>query len=108
MSWKMTIATAPVVVVTFAAMTFGAVGDSSTRDQSARPAARQRTLLHANWPRREFLPGVGVGAPIYDGPIYNHVGQWIGTYRGPILGLSTTCNILTPAGYLYTCQNFTW
>jgi hypothetical protein len=108
MSWKMTIATAPVVVVTFAAMTVGAVGDPAATNQSARPAAHQRTLLQPNSPRREFLPGVSASVPIYDGPIYNHWGQWIGTYRGPVLGLSTTCNILTPAGYLYTCQNFTW
>jgi hypothetical protein len=108
MSWKMTIATAPVVVVIFAATTFGAVGDAPVKNQSARTVAHQRTLMHPDGPRREFLPAAGASVPIYDGPIYNHWGQWIGTYRGPILGLSTTCNILTPAGYLYTCQNFTW
>jgi hypothetical protein len=38
-------------------------------------------------------------------PIYNAIGQQTGTYRGPMLGYGgTSCDILTPGGFVHVCQ----
>jgi hypothetical protein len=57
---------------------------------------------------RVWQGGYRTGVSEYDGLVYNLFGQIIGSYRGPILGYSSSCNILTPIGYVYICQNFTW
>jgi hypothetical protein len=82
---------------------------TSTMAASLAPSATNRSAVAARTAFPPYnLPPYGGHLSTYDGPIYNPEGQWIGTYRGPVLGYSTSCNILTPAGYLYTCQAFTW
>jgi hypothetical protein len=63
---------------------------------------------HTVWRPRSLGIGFGTNIQAYDGPIYNQQGQIIGFYRGPVLGYSSSCDLLTPTGHLYACQNFTW
>jgi hypothetical protein len=81
-----------------------AQSSSSNRDRHTD----YRVLQDRNPASQEHPPGYRTGVSEYDGPVYNLFGQTIGSYRGPILGYSTSCNILTPIGYVYICQNFTW
>jgi hypothetical protein len=78
---------------------------------SQHPAPRASSPRHPPSDREISAPHLqpayrNVG--FYDGPLYNVMGQVTGTYRGPVLGYSSSCNIFTPIGYLYICQNFTW
>jgi hypothetical protein len=96
-SRRMVIASATAVVVASGLLAGNAMAEPSVHKAKHRGA-------HAAAPYAPYTSN----APTYDGPVYNPEGQVIGVYRGPVLGYSTSCNILTPAGYLYTCQNFTW
>jgi hypothetical protein len=58
--------------------------------------------------RNPGWPNAAASIWTYDGPVYNWMGQVTGTYHGPVLAYSSSCNILTPVGYLITCQAFTW
>jgi hypothetical protein len=102
MVWKLLIATTSAVgIMTTDAMT-----------QSPGPHRDSNTdyrVLSGRTPASHVRPsGYRIGVSEYDGPVYNTFGQTIGDYRGPILGYSSSCNILTPVGYLYICENFTW
>jgi hypothetical protein len=75
------------------------------------PHTDYRALQGRNPASQEHSPGYRIGVSevsAYDGPVFNPFGQTVGRYRGPILGYSSSCNILTPIGYVYICQNFTW
>lgn len=87
-----------------------AIGLVALAVSPALAKAQQHGMVpyHHRTAHPEFAYRFGANASGYAGPIYNPEGQVIGTYRGPILGYSTSCNVLTPVGYLYICQNFTW
>jgi hypothetical protein len=76
--------------------------------QSSDPHTAYRMWQGRNPVSQEHPPGYRSSISEYDGPIYNIFGQVIGSYRGPILGYSSSCNILTPTGSVYICENFTW
>jgi hypothetical protein len=90
--------------------TTAAVGIMTTdaMAQSSDPHTAYRMWQGRNPVSQEHPPGYRSSISEYDGPIYNTFGQIIGSYRGPILGYSSSCNILTATGYVYICQNFTW
>lgn len=90
-----------------------AFGLTTIRSAAKSPLPKENKLTCL----RQDVPFAGPGSSlplnrrilsVYDGPLYNPEGQQIGSYCGPILGYSTSCNILTPIGYLYICQNFTY
>jgi hypothetical protein len=66
----------------------------------------------SHWPvqvrRNPGWPNSADGIWAYNGPVYNWMGQVTGSYHGPVLAYSSSCNVLTPVGYLITCQAFTW
>ena len=101
MLWKLLIATTSAV---------GVLATDAMAQSSGPPRAHTdyRVLQGRNPASQELQPGYRTGISEYDGPIYNLFGQIIGSYRGPILGYTNSCNILTPTGYVYICQNFTW
>lgn len=112
MSWsKLTAAAAGLLAV-------GAITTVAMADEPAHKVVRAKHraahVMHRAAPADgnvalgAYPPGYGGGASFYDGPIFNPEGQEIGYYRGPVLGYSTSCDILTPHGPLYTCMNFTW
>jgi hypothetical protein len=102
MMLKLLIATASAIGI----MTTDAMAQSSGPHWD--PHTAYRVWQGRNPTSQEHPPGYGTGVSEYDGPVYNLFGQIIGSYRGPILGYSSSCNILTPTGYVYICQNFTW
>ena len=102
MLWKVLIATTSAVGI----MTTDVMAQSSVPNWDTH--TDHRVLQNRNVAGQELLPGYRSGVSEYDGPVYNSFGQTIGRYRGPVLGYSSSCNISTPGGYLYICQNFTW
>jgi hypothetical protein len=103
MMLKLLIATTSAVGI----MTTDAIAQSSGPHWDSHAAYRVWQGRHPA--SQENTPGgYRTGVSEYDGPVYNLFGQIIGSYRGPILGYSSSCNILTPIGYVYICQNFTW
>lgn len=98
------------------AVAFGFVPPTATAgllypEGASQPAhAHNRNASH--WPvavrRNPGRPDAAASIWTYDGPVYNWMGQVTGSYHGPVLAYSSSCNILTPVGYLITCQAFTW
>src|SRR5260370_30297237 len=90
--------------------TASAIGIMSTdaMANSSGPHTAYRVWQGGNPASQKPPPGYRAGVSEYDGPVYNLFGQVVGRYRGPILGYSSSCNILTPTGYVYICENFTW
>jgi hypothetical protein len=61
----------------------------------------------AEYQTRSKVKATALGFQHPDGgiPIFNAIGQQTGAYRGPVLGYGgTSCDILTPGGFVHVCQ----